>query len=238
MLALPPPKAILFDLGDTVLHEIRFDPHAGIGRLLELSTVTPNASAADIHQAGAELYQEFRTGRSLGVELPCASLLRLFCDRFHIRTTLSPAELELEFWKPICSMRAEPGIDSVLIRLGELGISTGVISNAIFSADVLRWELARHDLLRHFQFVMSSADYGLQKPHSAIFWAAAGRLGLEPDEIWFIGDSLESDVAGSRAAGMTPLWYNPKDKLCNSNPRPAMVRSWEEFGKLLCSPAK
>jgi putative hydrolase of the HAD superfamily len=229
MLALSPPKAILFDLGDTVLHEVRFDPHAGIGRLLELSTDTPNASAADIHQAGEELYQEFRTGRSLGVELPCASLLQLFCDRFQIRTSLSPAELELEFWKPLCSMQPEPAIESVLLRASALRISTGVISNAMFSANVLRWELACHDLLRHFQFVMSSADYGLQKPHPAIFLAAAGRLGLKPDEIWFIGDSLESDVTGSRLAGMNSIWYNPKGKPCHSSPKPATVSSWEEF---------
>ena len=128
-------------------------------------------------------------------------------------------------------MEAEPGIHSVLLRAQDLGISTGVISNAMFSGDVLRWELASHGLLECFQFVMSSADYGLQKPHPAIFLTAVGRLGIEPAEIWFVGDSVESDVAGARSAGLTPIWYNRKGNPCDISPEPAIVGSWEEFGK-------
>jgi putative hydrolase of the HAD superfamily len=203
---------------------------------LELSTTVPNACAEEIQKAGDELHQEFRTGRGLGIELPCTSLLRLFCDRFHICTRLSPNELEIEFWKSICSMHPEPGIESVLLRARELGISTGVISNAMFSGEVRRWELARHDLLKHFQIVISSADYGLQKPHPAIFLAAAGLLGIRPAEIWFIGDSADNDVAGARSAGLTPIWYNPKNEPCDTSPEPTIVGSWGEFRKTLLHP--
>jgi cyclopropane-fatty-acyl-phospholipid synthase len=34
------------------------------------------------------------------------------------------------------------------------------------------------------------------------------KLGLQADETWHIGDSLSSDVAGAKAAGLTAVWLN------------------------------
>ena len=39
------------------------------------------------------------------------------------------------------------------------------------------------------------------KPYPAMFGAAARRLGTRPDETLMVGDRLETDVAGARAAG-------------------------------------
>ena len=35
------------------------------------------------------------------------------------------------------------------------------------------------------------------------------RAGLEPSEILMVGDSLVSDIAGAREAGIDSVWYNP-----------------------------
>jgi HAD superfamily hydrolase (TIGR01458 family) len=55
------------------------------------------------------------------------------------------------------------------------------------------------------------------KPSPAFFEAAARELGLPPERIAVVGDDLESDVAGARAAGMLGVAvrtgkYRPQDE--------------------------
>jgi len=55
------------------------------------------------------------------------------------------------------------------------------------------------------------------KPSPAFFAAAAHQLGAPPDRIAVVGDDLESDVAGARAAGMIGVAvrtgkYRPQDE--------------------------
>ena len=51
-----------------------------------------------------------------------------------------------------------------------------------------------------------SEEIGLCKPRSEIFAAVADRLGVAPDEIAHVGDSLEADVAGAAAVGQRTVW--------------------------------
>ncbi len=39
------------------------------------------------------------------------------------------------------------------------------------------------------------------KPHAGMFQAAAKRLGVQPEEILMVGDRLETDISGAKAAG-------------------------------------
>jgi HAD superfamily hydrolase (TIGR01549 family) len=50
-----------------------------------------------------------------------------------------------------------------------------------------------------------SGEVGVRKPVPAIFGALATRLGCAPDG-WMIGDSLELDVVGGKAAGLRTAW--------------------------------
>ena len=47
------------------------------------------------------------------------------------------------------------------------------------------------------------------KPHAPIFEMALERLGCPAPEAMMVGDSLTTDVAGGRAAGMVTVWVDP-----------------------------
>lgn len=47
------------------------------------------------------------------------------------------------------------------------------------------------------------------KPHAPIFEMALERLGCRPPEAVMVGDSLTTDIAGGRAAGMATVWVDP-----------------------------
>lgn len=54
--------------------------------------------------------------------------------------------------------------------------------------------------------VVSSAWAGARKPHPLIFEHTLAKLGADPAETLFVGDTWGPDVVGPRAMGMTPLY--------------------------------
>jgi putative hydrolase of the HAD superfamily len=95
--------------------------------------------------------------------------------------------------------RAYPEVPGVLARLRTGGARLAVVSN---------WDVSLHDVLERtglrplVDAVVISAELGVAKPDPAIFRAALGRLGAPADGAVHVGDSLEHDVAGARAAGL------------------------------------
>jgi putative hydrolase of the HAD superfamily len=57
--------------------------------------------------------------------------------------------------------------------------------------------------------VIDSTVVGVAKPDPRIFEIALGRAGVPPAETVHVGDSLANDVAGGRAAGITPIHLDP-----------------------------
>jgi putative hydrolase of the HAD superfamily len=80
------------------------------------------------------------------------------------------------------------------------------VSNSSFRGEVIRHELSKHGLADHLSIVVASADYAVRKPNPLLFETAAGLLGVSARDIWFVGDRLDTDVAGARAAGMYAVW--------------------------------
>jgi 4-nitrophenyl phosphatase len=72
---------------------------------------------------------------------------------------------------------------------GELGFTSGSMALVIEAA------LARR--FPHARFVFDR----LGKPEPHLFALAAERLGIAPDQLVMIGDQIETDIAGARAAG-------------------------------------
>jgi putative hydrolase of the HAD superfamily len=62
--------------------------------------------------------------------------------------------------------------------------------------------LERTELRTLVDAVVISAELGVAKPDPAIFRAALERLGAAAGDALHVGDSVEHDVAGARAAGI------------------------------------
>jgi putative hydrolase of the HAD superfamily len=57
--------------------------------------------------------------------------------------------------------------------------------------------------------VIDSTVIGFRKPDPRIFEIALARAGVAPAETVHVGDTLANDVAGARAAGITPIHFDP-----------------------------
>jgi 2-haloalkanoic acid dehalogenase type II len=69
-------------------------------------------------------------------------------------------------------------------------------------------DLATIGLAHHFEVRLHAAELGCAKPDVRVYRAVAEALTLEPDEILFVGDDPQADVAGPRNAGMKTVWVN------------------------------
>ena len=85
----------------------------------------------------------------------------------------------------------------VLQRLRRDGIKIGLVSN---SARDVR-ELAEHHAL-DVDAGISSFHHGKTKPHASIFRAVLELLEVDPQEALMVGDTVEDDIEGARAAGL------------------------------------
>jgi putative hydrolase of the HAD superfamily len=224
------PAGVIFDLGDTVIHLQAIDFIAGNKRLLEFAEGTPGLTAEDIQSFADELSREaLQVRENSMVEYSFQSFQRLLYENLGISFTISPYELEKEFWDAAIEYSPCEGIFDVLDTLDKYRIKAGVLSNSGFTGAVLEGELARHNLAHRFSFLISSIDYVFRKPHKRLFQVAVKKMNLEPQDIWFVGDKLEYDIRGAIDSGLYPVWYNPEEKPGGIDGDYLVVRSWREF---------
>jgi putative hydrolase of the HAD superfamily len=226
------PEAVLFDLGGTVLRQESFHPERWAETLLPLvpGSVTPSA----VRELTVQLVREFRppTRRGL-VEVRMEACLRHLHERLGVVPTGTGAEVEQAFWETTSRMAPEPGVAAVLEGLRLRGVHAAMVSNSMFRREVLEGELGRHGLAEYFRFVMSSADYGLRKPHPSLFRTALARLGLPAEKVLFVGDSFANDVVGASGVGMRTAWYNPTGAAPGEGRADFVLKHWDEFVELL-----
>jgi HAD superfamily hydrolase (TIGR01549 family) len=96
----------------------------------------------------------------------------------------------------------EDGMADALDELADMEIRLGCVSNAFMGFETLERILDAKGLGKHLEFVISSADTGIRKPHEAIYLAAATRLGLAPEEVVYVGDRVSADIEGPAQIGM------------------------------------
>ena len=90
------------------------------------------------------------------------------------------------------------GVPELLGGLDELGLAWGVVTNkAARFTDPLVGQIG----LGAAGCVISGDTMAHAKPHPAPLLEAARRLGLAPEECWYVGDDLR-DIQAGRAAGM------------------------------------
>lgn len=230
------PEGVLFDYGGTLVEELSFDARAGNEWLFARAAHRPpGVTFEQVLERSRRVTQLVADGRDQHhVETAWLALTGLTYDFLGIELLGSPAELELGFWKAAVSTRAMPGARAMLARLHAAQVRLGVVSNACFAADIIRYELSKHGLAEHLREVIVSAQYAVRKPNPLLFETAAVRLGTAPHSTWFVGDRLDTDVTGANAAGMTSVWFNPDgkpapaDPTATSKPHVTLTR-WSDF---------
>ncbi|HEX2087438.1 MAG TPA: HAD-IA family hydrolase [Solirubrobacteraceae bacterium] len=184
-----------------------------LGTLLELVPPAP-LLVAELAARGAEVTED-EAAAALGAEIAYyrahhdiardrAGLaeLRSRCTEV-LREALPPRARDVEDLQAALlaalRFRPFPEVPAALRALRERGLRLVVVSN---------WDVSLHDALAAtglaplLDGAISSAEAGASKPDPAIFARALELAGARPEEALHVGDSLDLDVAGARAAGI------------------------------------
>ena len=104
-----------------------------------------------------------------------------------------------------------PNVVPTLIKLIKYGLVIGIVTDA---PRLKGWQRLCAVRLQHFfDHVITRDDSGAPKRDGLPFEYALKQLQLEPQEVLFVGDSVERDITGAKAAGMVTALaaYGTKD---------------------------
>jgi putative hydrolase of the HAD superfamily len=109
-----------------------------------------------------------------------------FCDRF------------------MTYVKIDTHAESVLRELRKR-YELGVVSNFAIPECVTKL-MQRHGLEKLFDAIVVSGAVNRRKPHPEIFQKALQELGVTAEETVFVGDTIDADVMGAKAAGMKTIF--------------------------------
>ncbi len=97
------------------------------------------------------------------------------------------------------------GVRKTLLRLREMGIKLGVITDG---NPVKQWEkILRTEIDDYFDTVVISDFLGVKKPHKKIFEKALDCCKAKAGEAVMVGDRLYTDIYGAKSVGMVTIWF-------------------------------
>ncbi len=207
------PQMIMFDYGQTLIAESRFDGEAGTRAVLKYAKKNPSQiSAKELQEFAKTLNRDIGRydpdpRKSTCLEIHNHIFQNYLYEYYGIELDLTKEEVERVFWDHAAEEKPTKHIQAFLEYLKEQQIRTAVISNISYSGKALENRI--HSLLpeNEFEFLLATSEYVFRKPHGRIFELALRKAGLRPQEVWYCGDNAYCDVEGASRAGMYPVWY-------------------------------
>ena len=195
-------KAVFFDLGLTLIRTASF-PEI-YRRILARFGVT--ASIDDITRAQEATEKE--TDTSTYVESRRKEFWRDYNASLIKKLGVTEnvvflAEKIDELWWDCSHVQLYSDVEPTLSQLKARGLKLGLVSNG-FTKD-LTHILGELDLRKWFDAVVCIESCNCAKPNKEIFLYALDRLGVEPNEAVFVGDSVEQDYEGAFNVGIRPF---------------------------------
>ncbi|MFE0754145.1 HAD family hydrolase [Inquilinus sp. NPDC058860] len=215
---MPLPRAILFDLDETLISAYGRPEAAWIAVAAEFSEALAPWSPAEVAAAVAAFARGFwadaerhriwrqRIGEArrviaagafdslaaAGRPAPAADVLHRLADRF---TAYRDEQ-----------MRLFPDAHAVVDGFRARGIRLALVTNG--AAEVQRAKIARFDLAHRFDHIQIEGEHGFGKPEERAYHHALQALGVAPGEAWMVGDNLEWEVTAPQRLGIHAIWVD------------------------------
>lgn len=213
------PRAILFDLDDTLLSAYADPERAWHSVLQEFATqLAPLDSARLVNELTAysnEFWSnpdQHRYWRLRLHEARCQIVgtvfKRLSSEGFSLEDELATA-IALRFNQ----FREEqmflfPGARETLQTLRDAGVQLALVTNG--PSELQRAKITRFDLARYFHHIQIEGEHGFGKPEERAYIHAMQTLAVEAHETWMVGDNLEWEVAAPQRLGIHAIWHDTR----------------------------
>ncbi len=234
-------RAILFDLGDTLIHYGDIDRRRVFEHTARRTYALwasrnqrmPGYQRYYLHHWGAMMWGSIKT-MVFRREMDAMRLIRRACRKLWLDAP-QPFfdELMWRWYEPLLRIATvEPDTRDVLGELQSRGFALGIVSNTFVPGWVLDRHLEMVGLLSYFPVRVYSADVRYRKPDRRIFEMALDQLSVEPSRAMFVGDLYSTDIVGAERAGLKPVWKRNNPSSNGSPHRPHTVHRLNELPDL------
>jgi putative hydrolase of the HAD superfamily len=227
-----PPRAILFDLDDTILPGFQ-RPDLAWREVVE--QVLGEEDSAEIAQAIRATSRDFwsdparhktwrmrmRDARRKIVADACATLAQAGRPSPTPENAQRIADRFTAYLDEQISIL--PDAHHVLETLRAKGLKLALITNGATAPQ--REKIERFDLAHRFHHVQIEQEAGIGKPEDGAYFRAMDELGVTAPETWMVGDNLEWEVATPQRLGIFAVWADLQGKGLpdDSDVRPDLV---------------
>jgi len=207
-------KAVLFDLGETLLNFGKINTRQLFRQsaaltyefLQQLGQPVGNFTIYRLHSMFAVEIRRLLSNLT-GRDFDALSLLKKIGDRKGFKLSEDQwRELGWLWYQPLSNLaRIEPKIKETLTSLKDMGLRLGIVSNTFVSASSLDRHLKQLGILDFFAFRFYSYQFDFRKPNVRLFEIAADRIGEPPENILFVGDRIDKDIEPALKVNMTAV---------------------------------
>lgn len=211
-MALPLPRAILFDLDDTILAagdrpmvllEVARE-FAG-----ELKPFTPEEIADKLEEALESFWSDPVQHKTARFGIPAARL-QVIAGVFAATESL-PADLAARFAARFADLRDQltdlvPDARETISTLKEFGVRLALVTNG--GAVTQRAKIERFALAPLFDHIQIEGEHDFGKPDERAYLHAMAALGVAPADTWMVGDNLEWEVVAPQKLGIFAIWFD------------------------------
>lgn len=125
---------------------------------------------------------------------------------------LNPIQYSLElyekYWEYMLNnMQLVRGARQLLTRLKESGIKVAICTD--LTTHIQHRKIKKLQITDYVDVFVSSEEADVEKPDIRIFRMVIEKLGIQPEEAIYVGDSYEKDIEGAKRAGIFPVWFHP-----------------------------
>ncbi len=227
-------RVIVFDLFDTLIHDIKFDFDSGLFYLHE-NILSKDTDKVEFIEYAATYWKELYDKRSDdNSELSFEDELLDFKDKYGFKVNYPLEEILFNCALEINTTELFNDTIYTLEQLKLLGIPIYLLSNSIFKKNVMKKFINQYDLEKYFVNTHFSADYKIRKPHKDLFKIIFDDIkkydaNIKTEQIYFIGDNFEADVLGAENFGFTPIFINRKQDTNINNKNFIEIKSLNEL---------
>ncbi len=201
-----PIKAVLFDLGDTLIRN-KLTTSETFQKILEHKGI--HVTVEEVEKAYGEANQKYGSEfQELAGKIPLSELYTRWdthvLDALGVEDDGNLAREVNRMWFLTSDVEIFPDVNPALTMLRYKGVKTGIVSNAY--EEEVQQLLEIVGLNKDFFDLIVGADTIKRgKPDPEIFMYAVKKLRMRPEEAIFVGNSVEKDYRGAERVGMSPL---------------------------------
>lgn len=203
-------EAVLFDLDDT-LCEYRQSGAELLAQAFEREGVEPFFDIEDYQ----DRYNEFAeiTDSSEALREECFAAIAEERSRDpDLGRALAEAYADQRDYGDV---RPLPGVGETITSLAQ-DYRLGIVTNGTPNAQIQKLEAI--ELTDVFDVVIHAGHDAPSKPDPEPFRQAVSELDTPPESAVYVGDSLDSDVAGAQAAGLQTIWLREDEDNTDTAP--------------------